>query len=247
MLRMMQAEWLKVRRSVIWLLLCVSPLMAAGAGYLDTKAAAAAGPSAGFPWTEMMTVMSVVHAMLFLPLLTGVFSALLCRYEHAGGGWKQLLSLPVTRSQVYAVKFLFVMGLLAAMQLIFLGMMVLLGTVMGGAGSIPWETLLASAGRGWLACLPLAALQLAVSTAWASFAAPLAVNVIFTMPNLLVVNSEKYAPYYPWAQPLLGMLPSGGISPNDFTLSMVTLFSVVAVSFVVFFACGWGYFVRKAV
>ena len=80
-------------------------------------------------------------------------------------------------------------------------------------------------------------------------AAPLAVNVILTLPNILVVNSEDYAPYYPWAQPMLAMLPKG-MGPSEFGafgLSAVALFGVILGSFAVFFAGGWLYFTRKAV
>ncbi|WNQ11303.1 ABC transporter permease [Paenibacillus aurantius] len=244
MIRLIRSEWLKIRRSVLWLLLVISPVLAGFIGYAETRGL---DRTRDFPWIEALVIMTTLHAMLFLPLLTGVYSALLCRYEHAGGGWKQLLTLPVTRTQVYLVKFVFVMGLLAATQVLFLVVLLLVGWIQGGGGTIPWEELLLSIGLGWLACLPLAALQLAVSTAWSSFAAPLAVNVIFTIPNLLVANSKDYAPFYPWAQPLLAMMPRSGFDFGAFTLSSATLFTVIGVSFAVFFAGGWAYFSRKAV
>ncbi|GIP38412.1 hypothetical protein J31TS4_16920 [Paenibacillus sp. J31TS4] len=245
MLALIRSEWLKIRRSVIWLLLLVSPGLAGLIGLFGVREEQPGGP---FPWLIALALMTALHAMLFLPLLTGVYAALVCRYEHAGGGWKQLLSLPVTRTRVYIVKFLFVMGLVALTQLLFLAVLLLIGTAKGGGGAIPWSELLGSVGRGWLACLPLAALQLAVSTAWSSFAAPLAVNVVFTIPNMLVANSADYAPYYPWVQPLLAMMPhQNGYDFGAFTLPSLTLLSVVMGSFVVFFLGGWAYFARKAV
>lgn len=41
--------------------------------------------------------MNLTYALLFLPLITGVLASAICRYEHQAGGWKQLVSLPVTR------------------------------------------------------------------------------------------------------------------------------------------------------
>jgi hypothetical protein len=100
---------------------------------------------------------------------------------------------------------------------------------------------------GWIACLPLAALQMAVSSAWSSFAAPMALNVVFTFPNILVANSADYGPYYPWVQPLLAMVPRTKESFGAFNVPAETLFLVILGSFVLFLAGGLIYFQRKAV
>ncbi|MEF2248525.1 ABC transporter permease [Paenibacillus sp. IITD108] len=245
MLRMLRSEWLKIRGGLIWLLIGVSPIIAALSGWLSSKEA---GDGAdGVVWLIALSIMSALHAMLFLPLLTGVFSALVCRYEHASGGWKQVLSLPVSRSQVYMTKFIVIMMLIGLVQLLFLALLLLIGTVLDFGAPIPWAKLLASVAGGWVACLPLAALQLAVSTAWASFAAPLALNVIFTIPNMLIANSAEYGPYYPWVQPMLAMIPSGEMTFGAFNVSAVTLFVIIGGSFLLFFVGGWSYFSRKPV
>ncbi|WP_274654359.1 ABC transporter permease [Paenibacillus humicola] len=244
MIRMIRSEWLKVRGTVVWLLAVVSPIAAGLVVLLNAQSTV----QTGAPWLTALQLMAALHALLFLPMLTGIFAGLVCRYEHAGGGWKQLLALPVSRSQVYLVKFLFVMLLIAVTQLLFLAALLLIGTSLGFAGEVPWAELLRSAAGGWAACLPLAALQLAVSTAWPNFAAPMAVNVIFTIPNLLIVNSAHYGPYYPWAQPLLAMMPhAGNYNYGAFAVPAATLLLVIGGSFVLFLASGWIYFVKKAV
>ncbi|UVI29971.1 ABC transporter permease [Paenibacillus spongiae] len=245
MIRMFRSEWLKLRKSVIWLLAVVSPLLAGLVGFLSSLEDAEV--IGGSPWLYALSMMAALHAMLFLPLLTGVFAALVCRYEHAGGGWKQLFSLPVSRSQVYLVKYVFIMLLLAITQLLFLAALIGIGLALGFPGPIPWKEIIISCAGGWIACLPLAALQLAVSTAWSSFAAPLAVNVVFTLPNMLVANSTEYGPYYPWVQPMLAMIPSDEMSFGAFNISPVTLFVVIGGSFLLFLVSGWTYFAKKAV
>jgi hypothetical protein len=238
---MFGSELLKLKKSPIGLLVPVSPVIAALIGLLSTVR-----DSAG-AWAETLSYMAMLHALLFLPLLAGVFSAFVCRYEHAGGGWKQLLALPVSRTSVYVVKFALVLGLLAVTQLLFVAGLLAVGAAKGYAGPIPWDVILNSALGGWVACMPLAALQLAVSVAWTSFAAPLAVNVVFTLPNMLIANSETYGPYYPWAQPLLAMIPSSKESFGAFLVPAETLFLVIFGSFALFFASGLGYFMRKSV
>jgi lantibiotic transport system permease protein len=242
MVRLLTVEWLKLRRSIVWLLVPVSPLAAALAGVVNSRSGET------HDWEGLLSVMILAHALLFLPLLAGIYAALICRYEHAGGGWKLLVSLPVTRTRLYAAKFTVVMLLLALTQLLFLTALLLAGIILGyPASSIPWGTLLQSVVGGWIACLPLAALQLFVSVAFQSFAAPLAVNVIFTLPNMLIVNSERYGPYYPWCQPLLAMMPKGQENYGAFALPMESLLYAVLGSFLLFAAVGWGYFKRKSI
>lgn len=239
-----QSEFLKLRKSAIWLLIFVSPLltMLIGAGELPFLP-----DEDQDKWEMTLGIMAIGHAILFLPLLTGVFSSFVCRYEHVGGGWKQLLSLPVSRRHVYFVKLLVVSLLIAATQVLFLVGLLIIGSVKGFSFDIPWTTILASLVGGWLACLPLIALQLFASIAWTSFAAPLALNVIFTIPNILIVNSERFGPYYPWAQPFSMMMPSSSGGFVALNASIETLFIVILGSFVLFLASGLVYFIRKEI
>jgi len=237
--RVMQSEWLKLRKSSIWLLIFVSPILAflVGAlvdlGYND--------------WAVLLSQMVFTHAMLFLPLLTGVFAAFVCRYEHSGGGWKQLLALPMNRTHLYLAKFIIVFSMILATQLLFLIGVVAAGSIQGLDSPIPWLMLLRSGLGGMVAVMPLIALQLTVSIAWSSFAAPLALNFVFTIPNILVANSADYGPFYPWAQPLLAMMPLNPDNFGAFNVSFETLIYVILGSFVVFFVSGFTYFQRKEV
>lgn len=244
MVKLIRSEWLKLRRTVLWLLALVSPALAGLIGLFAFSGGTDGSRSA---WIEALAVMTVLHAVLFLPLLTGVFAALVCRYEHVGGGWKQLLALPVTRTQIYVVKGLYVLLLLALTQLLFLTAYLAIGALLGFDGPPPWGVVLRSVFGGWAACLPLAALQLAVSTMWSNFGVPLAVNVIFTLPNMMIINSEKYGPWYPWAQPALAMLPREDYGFGAFNVPPETLLYVIGGSFVLFAAAGWLYFIRKPV
>lgn len=119
--------------------------------------------------------------------------------------------------------------------------------VSGCRRGVPWELLLSSLFGGWFACLPLAALQLAVSQGWSSFGAPLALNVCFTIPNILIANSATYGPYYPWVQPMLAMSPFGEERFGAFNLPLESLMIVVSGSLLLFLGAGLIGFWRKAV
>ncbi|MBS4190018.1 ABC transporter permease [Bacillus sp. FJAT-49705] len=239
--KVLRSEFLKLRKSSIWLLIFISPVLATLAGLGQSV------EDTPYKWEITLSAMSFLHALLFFPLLTGVFSAFVCRYEHLGGGWKQLLAMPVSRSNVYIAKFLIVISLLAITQVLFAGGLVLVGQLKGFEGALPWKMILTSAIGGWIASLPLVALQLFVSVAWSSFAAPLAINVVFTLPNILVVNSEQFGPYYPWAQPFLAMMPTTEESFGALNVPMETLMIVILGSLVLFFLSGFTYFQRKEI
>ncbi|MBM6995829.1 ABC transporter permease [Paenibacillus sp. DXFW5] len=242
-LNVLAAERLKMARSRVWLVLLASPALSALIGVLidlpDGLDASA--------WPLLISGMSMLHGLLFLPIMSGLFPSFLCRYEHTGGGWKQLLVLPVSRSAVYMAKFTVVFGLLAVSQLLFLAALLIVAQVQGISGPLPWGMIATSLLGGLIACLPLVALQMGVSLVWTSFAAPLAVNVSLTIPNLLIINSAKIGPYYPWAQPLLAMMPRGQADYGAFNLPYESLFITVLGSFLLFLAAGLLYFRRKAV
>ncbi|WP_405168891.1 ABC transporter permease [Paenibacillus sp. FSL H3-0286] len=239
--RVLSSERLKMSKSYVWLLVIGSPVLSLVPGLLSDN------QGEKMSWELLLSVMSMMHALLFLPVLSGIFAALICRYEHHDGGWKLLLSLPVTRLSVYLSKYVMIIGLLAAVQVTFLVMVLGMGLFRGAPDPIPWELLLKSVFGGFVACLPLAALQLAISQSWSSFGAPLALNVSLTIPNILIANSSTYGPYYPWVQPLLAMSPYGDDGFGAFNLPLETLIMIVGGSLIVFFAAGLISFYRKAV
>ncbi|KWX72765.1 ABC transporter permease [Paenibacillus jilunlii] len=241
--RVLSAERLKMSKSFVWLLVIGSPAVAMLIGALANMEE----EGQMITWEVLLSVMSLFHAMFFLPVLSGVFAALICRAEHADGGWKQLLALPVTRTSVYLAKYTMIMALLAAVQLLFFAAVLGVGALRGVDVPIPWTMFLASIFGGWLACMPLAALQLAISQSWSSFGAPLALNVTLTMPNMLIANSSTYGPYDPWLQPMLAMSPFGEDRFGAFNLPLESLITVVLGSLILFLAVGLFSFRRKAV
>lgn len=239
----LRSERIKLGRSQILLLALIDPLLCAGIGLLANVNMGADA------WMALMMAMMILHAMFFLPMMAGIFSAFVCRYEHTGGGWKQILSLPVSRNALYLSKLFVVMAILAVNQLLFLVAVLGVGLIQGlDLATIPWDLFSMKLLGGLIACLPLAALQLFVSTMWNSFAAPLVLNMIFTVPNILVANSAVYGPFYPWAQPMLAMIQTGGVYDfGAFTLPMQNLMITVVGSFALFLLVGLTYFNRKAV
>lgn len=238
----LQAEWFKLRKSNILWILFVGPLVGLFIGltgnFIETEEVN--------QWYITVLIMNFTYSILFLPLITGVLASIICRYEHQAGGWKQLLALPVTRGKVFLAKYTLLMLLVLVIQLLYFGAVYAVGMIEGFTDPFPNEILWKSIVGGWVATFPLVALQLWLSIYFKSFAAPFAVNVIFTLPTILVVNSERFGPYYPWAQPF-SMMYIGGNTEDTFFVPWEQLLTVVGGSFILFFLGGYLYFRRKAV
>lgn len=237
-----QSESFKLRKSRIGSIILLAPAMGMVMGLIDPGMEG--GPIN--PWYLVLAYSDLVYGLLFLPLMTGVFACLICRYEHQAGGWKQLLALPVTRNQVFLAKYLVLVALVLAIQLLFFGGLYAGGLAQGIEDPFPLTAVWKCVLGGWVATLPLIALQLWMSVMWKSFAAPFTVNVVFTLPTILAVNSDKFGPYYPWAQPFLMMYMAEN-AEDVFFVPWEQVLTVVGGSLVVFFLAGLLYFQRKAV
>ncbi|WP_040979559.1 ABC transporter permease [Oceanobacillus jeddahense] len=241
MISVISSEWYKLRKSKVLLLLLVAPLIGLLIGLSSSFTIEGMNE-----WYEKLIGMNPTYAILFLPLISGVLASVICRYEHQEGGWKQLLALPVTRGKVFLSKYLLLLFLMFGMQLLYLFSIYLVGMIEGITDPFPMDIVWKSIVGGWLATFPLIALQLWVSIAFKSFAAPFTINVIFTLPTILVINSERFGPYYPWGQPFL-MMNVGGSTEDIFFVPWDQILMVTGGSFLLFFIGGYLYFKRKAI
>ncbi|MEQ6354776.1 ABC transporter permease [Lysinibacillus sp. M3] len=241
----LSAEWFKLRKSKMVPIILAGPIIGLFIGLTSNLESNTQDLDVN-PWYISLFSMNLTYALLFLPLIAGVLASLICRYEHQSGGWKQLLALPVTRGKVFAAKYVLIMILMMAMQLLYLCSIFAVGMIKGYTDPLPMEIVWKSIIGGWVATLPLVALQLWMSIMFKSFAAPFAVNVIFTLPSILAINSKTIGPYYPWAQPF-SMMYVGGNTDDVFFVPWDQLLTVVGGGFLLFFLGGYLYFQRKAV
>ncbi|MGG3572510.1 ABC transporter permease [Bacillus gobiensis] len=238
-LKSLQLEWYKVRKSKILLLIWLGPMIALMVGLSGSNEM---GTS---PWHEALMYISMVYGLLFLPLFTGILAGSICRYEHQNNSWKQMLTLPVTRSTVFWSKYVLVLFVVAFLHIMVFAVFWIAGTAAGYTEPFPVETIAKSMIGSLIAVFPIAALLLWVGIAWTSFAAPFALNVIFTLPSMLVANSETYGPIYPWTQPFLMMMPVN--EGEVFYVPMAKLSLVIGGSLIVFLAGGLMYMKKKAI
>ncbi|MBO4240288.1 ABC transporter permease [Pseudonocardia alni] len=165
------AELIKIRRSLAWVVVVALPLLAVLTGTVTTVASGRPLED-GWPTLWLRTV--VFHGLLPQTVALSVLASLVWRVEHRPGN-RNALRCSGVGSRATVVGKLTVLALLAAaMQLVLVGATVACGTlVFGLPGPPPARFALVSA-VVVVACLPVLAVQSALSMLWPSFAAPVA-------------------------------------------------------------------------
>lgn len=191
-------------------------------------------------WIEVWTQVALFMGPFVLPIMVGIYAALVCRSEHIGGGWKQLLALPIKHSEIFLGKFLTVVKMVVITMLILLIFFIGFGYIKGVEGSLPLFTILGFVIRGILACLPLILLQQIISIRAKTFGIPLAVCIVFTLPAIIVA-STPLGQIYPWTQPMLAMSPEDESPIQSYFL----FYTLVIGTFMVLLIYGLRSFIKR--
>ncbi|MEK4423635.1 ABC transporter permease [Solibacillus sp. FSL K6-1523] len=207
MKNILYVERLKLKRSRLWLLYLMGPLLGVFLAYINFYKNYNLFMQPGDnEWIEVWTQVALFMGPFVLPILVGIYAALVCREEHVGGGWKQLLALPLKHSEIFLGKFLTVVRMVIITMLVLITLFIGVGFIKGVEGNLPIFAIFGFMIRGILACLPLILLQLIISIRAKTFGIPLAGSVIFTLPAIIIA-STPLGQIYPWTQPMLAMSP----------------------------------------
>lgn len=236
MKQLLAAEFLKLRRSgMVWVAVLV-PLFLVVQGvanflrYRDTMFAA----SKRTEWEILYEQCVVFYPSMLLPLVITIMLALLARVEHSQNGWKHLLSLPVSRSQVYLGK-LIVGCMLVLLNLVILGGGTIVGGVLAHAkGSVPYDLLLGRGLLAFIAALPMIAIQFVLSFRFSHIGIPLALGTAFAAPTIFAANSEHLWIFYPWTYPVMTLFGPG---MEQFDKGMM-MYGLALVIFLLVIFCG---------
>ena len=152
------------------------------------------------PWWTMWTVAAV-------PILISLQAVGLVSPEHSGKHWKQLYVLPIPRWNIFAAKTALCALLTAVSFLIFSSGSFGLALLRSGlfhldmTTAIPWGSILQMAGRTYLACLAVIAIQTWLSMRFSGFAIPLGVGLAGTMAAAIFRKPLDLAGWWPWTMP----------------------------------------------
>lgn len=241
LVRVFKGEVYKFFKSKVWIALFIGPLFCWSIGNYY-----AGMPGRELSWIGIYSRMIGVYALYLLPLLTGIITAFICRYEHDKNMWKQYLSAPVGHWHVYMMKFLTSFSAIGITQILILASIYIIQIMHTLPEQVPLGEVALSLVSGWISIIPLIALQLWVTSQWKSFAGVMVINTVLTMPNAIIAGQPSIAMYYPWAQPLLSMAIDNENALNFAYIDPQVLLSVSICAGMIFITCGLMAFRRKA-
>ncbi|GIO98264.1 hypothetical protein J14TS5_33500 [Paenibacillus lautus] len=206
---LLRAEGMKLQWRIIFLLIVLDTLINSAMGAMQLQSLRDFFPPS---WSTLYIHSVNLHSMFFYPLYSGIVASLLCLYEHKDGGWKITMSLPVPRYKVFYAKYIWLVGILMLVQIVFLLGYLGTGYLVKAPQRIPWETLLYSVIGGWIGVLPLAALQLMVSIRVRNFGASLAMSIGYVVPNIVLTGFHSViGAWLPFTIPYYVMMPQAAI------------------------------------
>lgn len=228
MMRSISAEWLKMRRSKMTLILAALPVVSVLIGsanyYLNQEALQN-------DWLSLWTQVSLFYGEFFLPILIAICCAYACRLEHMNQNWKMIMAAPISAAHLYLAKLLITGMMILFAQAMFLGLYWLAGTLLFLPSPFPVKT----AGwvmRGWAASLSIIALQLELSLRFRSFVVPIGINLCAVFIGLgMYIN--KLGLFFPFSLLTIGM---SVLSQDKLAAMENLLFWLMSIAFVVIFA-----------
>lgn len=227
-------EFLKLKRSKLWIIMFCIPLICIFLGLLNFLANHDVLVSESQnEWIQAWTQVGMLYAMLLLPILICVYCALICRQERQANNWQKLCSLPVSFKHIYWAKFITVSILSFFTQMFFMVAFLIIGKAAGLQSSIPWGTMLNWVYTGWIGTLSVASIQLLFSSAIKSFALPIGIGVGLTFAGI-VFYMFNLGFLWPLSHPAVAMDPIH-LQGLDTALSFI-LFHAIALLFIFLFS-----------
>ena len=209
-IRSIHAEFLKLRRSFIWMAMLVLTFLSAGLGtanYLNNLGMLTE------QWYSLWTQHALFYCTLFAPALTGVYCAYICRLEHLNRNWNTVMTQPIPVGTMLSAKLTVISVLTALTQCLIGVLFIASGKIAGLTAPVPFE-LVYWIVRGWLALTVQASLLLCIALIIRSFAVPVAAGILGGFCGLPALV-KGFGVYFPFSLLELGMCSHNPSEPMD--------------------------------
>lgn len=181
------AEFIKLNRSLSWVVVVLLPGVMVVAGSLMTLID---GGGLEDGWHTLWMRSFVFYGLFPLPVGIAILASLVWRGEHRGGNWNMLMAGPTSSLRIVLAKVSVVAMLAAAMQVVAVVVTTVLGTLAFGLpGLLPPRYLVTSV-LIVVASVPVAVLQSWLSMQLRSFAAPVAIAFVGAGLSTLLIVME---------------------------------------------------------
>lgn len=193
MLDVLIAELEKCRRSRLLLPAGVLALLSCliGAMTYSMNAALLSGDLWGNLWVQT----SLFYGYFFYPMMIAICASSLWRMEHREYNWNRLMTAPIARGTLIGAKFIVLSGVTLLEHALFVALVLLCGKAMFHIAEPVPPQAIAWFLFGWLAALPVAAMQLYLSMRIRSFAVPIGIALASCVAGLGVFVVSREIPY----------------------------------------------------
>ena len=200
LLRTLRAEQMKLRRSPVWLVFFLLPILPAFMGtfnYLQNITILQDG------WYSLWTQHTLFTCYFFLAPILGVYCSYLWRFEHTHYNWNATMTAPVPVACLYFAK-LITVSIMALLTQAWIGVLFILsGKLAGLNGPLPPDLPV------WLLCgtvgaVVICALQLCYSLVIRSFAVPVGLALMGSIVGLAIM-AKGWGVWFPYSLLSLGM------------------------------------------
>ena len=230
LLKLYKAERVKLRRSPIWLIFIVVPAVPAFLGtvnYLNNVAILTS------QWYSLWTQHTLFTSYFFLPVLLGLYCSYLMRLEKNNHNLTKLLTLPISRKELFLVKVLSA-GKIIFLTELWIGVLFLIsGKLIGMSAEPPVAELFVWCLFGALGGLVMAAIQLILSLLCDSFALPVGISFVSGLTGLIAMAKAGYGHIYPYSLLAYGMVANN--NTQQLTAEGYPQFIVVCIWYIAVF------------
>ncbi|WP_257349947.1 ABC transporter permease [Pseudalkalibacillus decolorationis] len=242
-INVLKMEFLKLKRSYVWLLMCVAPLLMVVFGaYNFVRYQDVFLQGDAVPWQKLLGQIVTFYGLLLLPLSIAVMAVWLARIEHSENNWKHLFTLPLNLKAIYLAKTIIHILLVGiSMLILYLGTIIAANIV--NVGDIPLKAMAINSLICWATCLPILALQMLLSIRFSNIGIPVGISLAASITSVVITNSA-YGKYYFWSLPSLTLMPNSEGMRN---LTIPYSLSVSIIAFMCLWIIGYTLFRRQEV
>ncbi|MDN5307628.1 MAG: lantibiotic transport system permease protein [Eubacteriaceae bacterium] len=213
-----KTEWIKIKKSPIWLIFFLIPLIPAVMGtfnYLQNLEILTDG------WYSLWSQHTIFMGYFFLPPMIGAYSAYLWRLEHFNHNWNRIFTMPQPPLHLYLAK-LFIVSLMVFLTQCWVGLLFFIsGKLIGIIQPFPAEMLV------WLLMATLggiiiASIQLCLSMVIRSFSIPIGIALMGGVFSLAFL-ARGWGLIFPYALLAMGM---NGNTPQSLDYGNIFFFLI---------------------
>ena len=199
--RAIRAENRKLRRSILWMVFFVIPMISAVFGtfnYMQNQGVLTQ------EWYSLWTQHTLFYDTFFFAPMIAVYAAYLWRLEHLGHNWNLIMSASVRPFCLYFAKFAVMVKMAFLTQVWVYALFVLCGRLWAHLSGWPPAQIPLWLLRGFAGGLAVIALQCLLSMVIRSFAVPVLIALGGGIAGMLFLSKDAGI-YWPYALMILGM------------------------------------------